>query len=42
MKRVKDIERQHEVLGAAYLLSGLVLDTSKSAKLYGGMLCESQ
>jgi predicted transposase YdaD len=25
MKRVKDREQQHEVLGAAYLLSGLVL-----------------
>jgi predicted transposase/invertase (TIGR01784 family) len=33
MKRVKDIERQHEVLGAAYLLSGLVLDTSTIGKI---------
>jgi predicted transposase YdaD len=33
MKRVKDIDRQHEVLGAAYLLSGLVLDTSTIGKI---------
>jgi hypothetical protein len=26
MQRMKTIEQQHEILGAAYLLSGLVLD----------------
>jgi predicted transposase/invertase (TIGR01784 family) len=33
IKQVKDIERQHEVLGAAYLLSGLVLDKNVIGKI---------
>jgi predicted transposase YdaD len=32
-KRVKDIELQHEILGAAYLLSGLVLDAKVISKI---------
>jgi predicted transposase/invertase (TIGR01784 family) len=33
MNWIKDIEQQHEVLGAAYLLSGLVLDTKTISKI---------
>jgi predicted transposase/invertase (TIGR01784 family) len=33
MNRIKDLEQQHEVLGAAYLLSGLVLDTKTISKI---------
>jgi predicted transposase/invertase (TIGR01784 family) len=33
MKRVRNRDQQHEVLGAAYLLSGLVLDTSTIGKI---------
>jgi predicted transposase YdaD len=32
-KQVKDIDLQHEILGAAYLLSGLVLDKSVIGKI---------
>jgi predicted transposase/invertase (TIGR01784 family) len=32
-KQVKDIELQHEILGAAYLLSGLVLDKNVIGKI---------